>query len=167
MAPGGRGSDILGIVPRFPQDGGCVCGDLRYTLRKDPVVVYACHCTDCQTETGSTCYLAVVVESASFEYTRGKPATFDVTLADGRTKGAVYCPRCVTATGGESRIPGLASVNGGTLDDSSWIVPAGHIWTRSAQPWLKLPEDSLQFPMQPSDEDTMAMVRAWKATSAG
>jgi hypothetical protein len=67
--------------------------------------------------------------------------------------------------GGASSLAGIASVDGGSLDDTSWLVPAGHIWTRSAQPWISLPDDSLQFPMQPKDEDFLAMTRAWKQRS--
>jgi hypothetical protein len=149
----------------FPQSGGCLCGDIRYSLREDPVTVYACHCTDCQTETGSGFYLAVVAKADALEYTKGKPDAYEVQLADGRKKGAYYCPRCKTRVGGASSLAGIASVDGGSLDDTSWLVPAGHIWTRSAQPWISLPDDSLQFPMQPKDEDFLAMTRAWKQRS--
>jgi hypothetical protein len=149
----------------FPQLGGCVCGDIRYSLGEDPVTVYACHCTDCQTETGSAFYLSVLFRSAAFEYTRGEPEIWRVELPDGRVKGAYHCPRCQTNLGGPSRVENLASVDGGTFDDTSWIVPAGHIWTRSAQPWLRLPDDSVQFPEAPGDEGFLAIVRAWRGRS--
>jgi hypothetical protein len=151
----------------MPQQGGCLCGDIRYALREDPVTVYACHCTDCQTETGSGFYLSVVVRADALVYTKGRPETYEVQLADGRKKGAYYCQRCTARVGGASSLPGIASVDGGSLDDTSWLVPAGHIWTRSAQPWIRLPEQSLKFPMQPRDEDFVAMVRAWKEGSLG
>jgi len=146
----------------FPQNGGCLCGDIRYALREDPVTVYACHCTDCQTETGSAFYLSVVVRADALEYTGKQPASYEVQFADGRKKSAYYCPRCTARVAGASSLPGIASVFGGSLDDTSWLVPAGHIWTRSAQPWIRLPDESLRFPMQPGDEDFVAMVRAWK-----
>ena len=77
-------------------------------------------------------------------------------------KGSLCCARCRTNLGG----PGpdkLASVDGGTFDDTSWIVPAGHIWTRSAQPWIRIPEDSLNFETQPGDEGSLAIVRKWRS----
>ena len=149
-------------MPTFPQAGGCVCGDIRYVLGEDPVAVYACHCTDCQTETGSAFYLSVVVRAAALEYTKGSPETWRVELPDGRVKGSCFCARCKTNVGGPSRPENLAAVDGGTFDDTSWIVPAGHIWTRSAQPWIRLPDDSLQFPTAPGDEKFLSIVRAWK-----
>ena len=139
-----------------------MCGDIRYSLREDPVTVYACHCTDCQTETGSGFFLSVVSRAEALEYTKGKPDTYEVQLADGRKKGAYYCRRCKSRVGGPSSRPGISSVDGGSLDDTSWLEPAGHIWTRSAQPWIRLPNETLQFPMQPGDEGILAMVRAWK-----
>lgn len=146
----------------FPQQGGCVCGDVRYELREDPVVVYACHCTDCQTETGSGFHLAIVARMDAFSYTKGAPEVWRVELPDGRVKGAYCCPRCKTNLGG-GRGPGdMTGIDGGTFDDTSWLVPAGHIWTRSALPWLRLPEDSLQYPEAPGQDGFIAIVRAWK-----
>lgn len=146
----------------FPQNGGCLCGDIRYTLREDPVTVYACHCTDCQTETGSAFYLSVVARSDALEFTRGQLGTYEVKLDDGRTKGGYCCDRCRSRLGGPSSIKGIAGIEGGSFDDTTWLVPAGHIWTRSAQRWIRFPEGSLQFPTAPRDEDFVSMVRAWK-----
>ncbi|MBW2281828.1 MAG: GFA family protein [Deltaproteobacteria bacterium] len=149
----------------FPQAGGCVCGEIRYVLRDDPVTVYACHCTDCQTETGSAFYLSVVVPAAAFEYTRGTPERWDVVLPDGREKGSFCCARCKTNLGGPGSLENLASVDGGTFDDTSWLVPAGHIWTRSAQSWIQLPEDSLRFETAPGQEGFVSMARKWKSSA--
>ena len=146
----------------LPQHGGCICGDVRFTLREDPVTVYTCHCTDCQTETGSTCLIAVVVHTRAVEYSGAQPEEHGVELADGRPKGGPRSPRCKCGVGGSSRGDGLMMLEGGSFDDTSWLVPAGHIWTRSAQPWVKIPEDALSFREQPDDEDWVAMTVAWK-----
>lgn len=158
----GPGLRYARAMPSLPQTGGCLCGDVRYSLREDPVTVYACHCTDCQTETGSAVYLAVVVPAAALAYTRGKPVPWQVALADGRSKGSDHCERCKTKIGAASKVTGLASIDGGTFDDTSWIDPVAHIWTRSAQPWIRLPQRAMLLPQQPSDEDFVAMARAWK-----
>ena len=39
----------------------------------------------------------------------------------------------------------------GTLDDPSWLRPTVHFWTRSAQPWVVLPEGGTRFGTQPAD----------------
>ena len=32
----------------LPQVGGCMCGALRYEVNAAPVMIYNCHCTNCQ-----------------------------------------------------------------------------------------------------------------------
>ena len=34
-------------------EGGCHCGNITYRAEVDPNTVGICHCTDCQTLTGS------------------------------------------------------------------------------------------------------------------
>ena len=153
------------MIP-LPQHGGCICGDFRFTLDADPVTVYAWHCTDCQTETGSTCLLAVVVHLAAVQLSGAKPEDCSVVLPDGREKSGARCPRCKGTAVGRSRGDGLTMIEGGTFDDTTWIQPAAHIWTRSAQPWVQISEDALTFPEQPSDSDWIAMTVAWKQRTA-
>jgi hypothetical protein len=34
-------------------EGGCICGAIRYRLTKEPMIIHACHCRDCQKLTGT------------------------------------------------------------------------------------------------------------------
>ena len=50
-------------------DGGCHCGNIRYEVcRVDPATVAICHCTDCQTLSGSAFRTVVPTKEGSFEY---------------------------------------------------------------------------------------------------
>jgi hypothetical protein len=150
------------LVVAFPQHGGCLCGDVRYRLLEDPVTLYACHCTDCQRQTGASFALSMVVRNAALELVRGRPQEYVLSLLDGRVKQARFCARCATRLFNPSRVAGLSVLEPGTLDDTSWLRPVGHIWTRSAQPWVAIPEDALRFEEQPRGEEMLALVRAWK-----
>jgi hypothetical protein len=44
----------------------------------------------------------------------------------------------------------LHRVRAGTLDDTSWLRPTMHFWTRSKQPWITLPGDNQTFETQPA-----------------
>jgi hypothetical protein len=147
----------------FPQHGGCLCGEIRYRLDEDPVTLYVCHCTDCQTQTGTSFALSMVVRTQAFQVVRGKPREIAIELPDGRVKRALLCERCAVRFTSPSRVAGLVVVEPGTLDDTRWLRPVGHIWARSAQPFVAIPEDTLRFEGQPSDEGMMALVRAWKS----
>jgi hypothetical protein len=63
------------------------------------------------------------------------------------------CPECGCWIAG-APLPGadgqmIRRVRGGTLDDTSWLKPTAHFWTRSKQPWVVLPEGAQVFETQP------------------
>jgi len=118
-------------------------------------MVYACHCTQCQRITSSAFSIGVIVPDAAFHLTSGTPNAAPGGVADsGRVKSRWLCPDCGTWLFGDPRPgtdwPGMFRVvRGGTLDDTSWLRPTGHYWTRSKQPWIALPDDVMQFATQP------------------
>ena len=148
-----------------PQLGGCECAEIRYRLTSDPVTLYACHCTDCQTATGSSFALSMFVTRDSIELLQGEPQLREFDLPDGRKRRAFVCPRCGTQLWSDRRrLPNLLNLQPGTLDDTSWFQPIGHIWTRSAQHWVTIPPDALRYEKQP--DDPLPLVQAWKSRDA-
>lgn len=47
-------------------DGQCHCGYVRYEADIDPTEVSICHCTDCQSLTGSACRVTVAATRDRF-----------------------------------------------------------------------------------------------------
>jgi hypothetical protein len=164
-APGGdEDTDEMPRIPDFPVSGGCACGAVRYRLLEDAVELHACHCTDCQTATGSAFVMSMMVKRGSVEVERGEPKRFEFDGPDGRHHIDQRCPRCAARLWSESRsIPDLLILRPGTLDDTSWCEPVSHIWTRSAQPWVTIPEHTLNYGQQPTNDEVMAAVRAWRS----
>jgi hypothetical protein len=37
-------------------------------------------------------------------------------------------------------------IKAGTLDDKSWLKPNMHLWTNSAQPWVRIEAGATTFP---------------------
>jgi hypothetical protein len=35
-----------------PHIGSCLCGQINFELRDEPLTFYVCHCTNCQRRTG-------------------------------------------------------------------------------------------------------------------
>jgi hypothetical protein len=140
----------------FPQTGGCQCGALRYEIREAPWLTYICHCTDCQRITSSAFSMAIVVSDSAFRVTAGEPRLVQRTADSGRVSIRWLCPECGSWICGNPG-PGSTSadavrrVRAGTLDDTSWLRPTVHFWTRSKQPWIVLPEGSQIFATQPTD----------------
>ncbi|WP_431267627.1 GFA family protein [Dankookia sp. P2] len=65
---------------------------------------------------------------------------------------------CNGARPGTAPPGGLVAVRAGTLDDTAWLRPSVHFWTRSAQSWVILPEGDTRFATQP--EDGLAWLRS-------
>jgi len=150
-----------GTMATYSQRGGCLCGDVAYELTDIPLTLYACHCSECQRQTGASFALSMAVKETTLRLTRGVLQQYSLPMSDGRLKQAHFCGRCATRLWNSSRIAGIVVVEPGTLDDTSWLRPVAHIWTSSAQPWFAIPEDALVFSQQPRREDYAAMVRAW------
>lgn len=147
-----------------PYVGGCLCGAIRYRVVAEPLTVYACHCTDCQRRTGSAFALSMIVPREGIEVNSGTPGSYHAALADGRVKRGKLCTACGTRLWGEPlKRPGVAVVQPGTLDDTSWIRPVAHIWARSAQPWFNFPAGARVYPTAP--EDPAELARLWQAAN--
>jgi hypothetical protein len=136
----------------LPIEGGCQCGALRYRIIAAPLMIYACHCTNCQRIAGSAFGLATTITENSLEFTSGEPSRVEWRSDAGNTRYGTFCGRCgCRIAHGQMPTNGVLSLRAGTFDDTSWVVPAGHIWTRSAQPWFQFGADDILWDAQPKD----------------
>ena len=138
---------------QFLQAGGCHCRALRYTITQPPLAAYVCHCTDCQSLSGAAFAMGVVVPAAAFALV-GSPRLVPRVLGSGIISNRWICPECGVWICGGSKLDALAPgekrvVRAGTFDDTSWIKPTTHYWTRSAQPWIVFPEGVKTYETQP------------------
>lgn len=130
--------------------GGCLCGQVRYILREGfRMNPYACHCTICQSRTGSAFSEHMLFTLADLEIT-GDLDTGEYHQPSGahsRIFGCAVCKARIYATN-DSR-EGMASLRCGTLDNSAAFIPAAHIWIGSKQPWIILPQGAKTMDEQP------------------
>jgi hypothetical protein len=139
-------------MPTLPLDGGCSCGALRYQVTQAPVMIYNCHCTNCQKVSGGAFGVPVTILESSLVFTTGAPARINWTSDAGNPRFGWFCGACGSRIcNGQATSNGLLSLRAGTLDDRSWIRPVGDIWTRSAQPWVTFVEGGVRTPGQPTD----------------
>lgn len=140
----------------LPYTGRCLCGATQYRVSDEPIMVYACHCTDCQKRSGSSFGLSVWVNRAAIEVTKGLPEARTTTSEEGRVQHIRQCEQCYTRLWTEPpKRPAVGILRGGTLDDTSWLQPVAHIWTRSAQPWFVFPEGVKCYEVQPASMDEL------------
>lgn len=116
--------------------GRCYCGQITFEAEIDPDRVRVCHCTDCQTLSGSAFRTNVPVVQGTFVLKSGAPKTFIKTGDSGNGVVHAFCPDCGTPV--YSAVPSdppSYSLRVGTLDCRAELVPSREIWRRSALPW--------------------------------
>jgi hypothetical protein len=119
-------------------DGGCHCGLITYQAEIDPDSVEICHCTDCQTLSGSAFRTVVPARTESFRLLSGQPKSYAKTAESGNRRIQAFCPECGTpiysaAAGGASESVGIRV---GTIRQRDQLAPKTQYWWRSAQPWV-------------------------------
>ena len=127
-------------------EGRCACSAVRYRLTSEPMFVNCCHCLDCQRQTGSAFVLNALIEADRVQVLSGSPRPVGVPTESGRPHEIYRCPDCQTALwstyGGRTAI---RFVRVGTLENPHALKPDAHIFTRSKQPWLRLPNEVPAF----------------------
>ncbi|MCB1396653.1 MAG: GFA family protein [Rhodobacteraceae bacterium] len=119
-------------------DGACHCGAIRYEAEVDPARVAICHCTDCQTLSGSAFRTAVLTEPGSFRLLSGTPRLYVKTAQSGQPRGQTFCETCGTPIHSCPPDGDTTSValRVGTIRQRDQLAPRVQIWGRSAQGWL-------------------------------
>lgn len=126
--------------------GGCLCGAVRYDCEADPTVA-VCHCKDCQKHTGSAFSVVVFVPMAGMTVTGALTDTYSTGELSGKQVRRRFCGSCGSPIFSEPEVrPGVRVIRAGTLDDTSWVNPAFHIWTASKQPWVPIPPGVPTYP---------------------
>ncbi len=144
----------------LPIAGGCQCGQLRYELTELPSTLYCCHCTECQGQATSAFGMSLRVPSHAIKLT-GEYGSYFRDEGNPNAVEGVFCTQCGSRVTHRGRGDDSgASIKAGSLDDKSWLEPVGHIWTRSAQKWVKL--EGLIYEEQPED-NYAALIQAFQS----
>ena len=119
--------------------GGCHCGAITIEGEADPERVSVCHCTDCQSRTGSAFGVSIQVPGNTFKMT-GKPTTYvKKTAESGNSRLQAFCPTCgssiYSTTPGEGQ-QAFYMVRVGILRESNELAPKRQNWFRSARNWV-------------------------------
>lgn len=116
-------------------DGGCHCGQIRYEAVVDPAKAAICHCTDCQTLSGSA--YRSVVPATEFKLLAGKPKIYVKTGDSGNRREQAFCAECGTPifSGPVGNAPGSKFLRIGSIRQRAQLPPRSQLWARSALGW--------------------------------
>ena len=137
---------------KIPFTGGCACGAIRYECSAEPIMMFKCHCRDCQQVTGGAFVAGLLLPASAFRLTKGQLRYhFTPSMAGGKHKRS-FCPECGSRiTGGESdREPAkYIGVTAGSVDDPSWFRPQMDFFVSDAQPWDQMDSAITKFKHYP------------------
>ena len=130
-------------------DGGCHCGHIKYEAEIDPNDVRICHCTDCQTLTGSAYRITVAAPKAGFKLLAGQPKIYVKTAESGNQRAHRFCAECGTPIYAAAITdPQSYGLRVGTIRQRKELRPRKQAWCRSALEWAMNIEALPQSPKQ-------------------
>lgn len=119
-------------------DGRCHCGYVTYEAQADPEKTAICHCTDCQTLSGSAFRTVAFTRAGTFKLRSGELKIYVKTGDSGIKRPQAFCPECGTpiysTAIGEG--PKVHAIRVGTVRQRGELVPKAQLWFRSAQRWV-------------------------------
>jgi len=118
-------------------DGRCHCGQITFEAEVDPNAMLICHCTDCQTLTGSAYRAVIAAPAAQFMLSTGVPRNYVKTAESGNKRRHAFCGNCGTpiyACAVDN--PQSYSLRVGAITQRAALSPQQQIWRRSALHWV-------------------------------
>lgn len=149
--------------------GSCFCGAVRFRMTADPIVTHACHCRDCQKQTGGAFAINAVVEASNVVIEAGAPEPLSMTTESGAPHDIYRCPECRTAVWSDyGRRKAILFVRVTTLDEPDRCPPDMHIYVRSKRACLDIPAGAKTFDgfYDPRAEWPPEALERWRAALA-
>ena len=133
-------------------EGGCACGSVRYRLEADPLIVHACHCRNCQRQTGTWHAVNALVESGHVALASGVLDARELETPSGAGQTVYRCSICQVALWSNYHVMSrghgdiVRFVRVGTLDEPGRLPPDVHIYTRERNRCAPEPCNAPAFP---------------------
>ena len=116
------------------EEGGCLCGAIRYTATGAPKWIANCHCQSCRKQTGAVFSTYAGYLETQVTFTRA-PAVFH--SSEGVSRG--HCPDCGTPIFYKgARWPGEIHLHIGTFDRPERFKPQGDAFKEEKVAWVTI-----------------------------
>lgn len=129
--------------------GGCVCGAIRYECDAAPIMMFKCHCRDCQHVTGGGYAPVLLFRRNDVRITKGSLQHSATESMAGGEHERGFCASCGSCISGGKSASTIGTV-AGSLDDPSLFRPTMDIHIADAQPWDLLDPATTKFDRYPT-----------------
>jgi len=137
------------------QDGGCLCGRVRFRVAAAPLDSGYCHCRMCQQNSGAPVVAWVTFPAAGFSWISGEPSSYASSAHSKRE----FCATCGSYLVFRStKFPDEVSVNTASFDNTNAFPPRRHLFVESQISWFRtaddLPREHGYGGLVPTDSDS-------------
>jgi hypothetical protein len=118
--------------------GGCLCGEVRFLARGEPLWVAHCHCESCRRATSAAFATYAGYPRDAVRWTAAQPAQYP------SSPGVVrrFCPRCGSPMSFEGeRFAGELHLFLASFEDPASLEPELHVHAGEKLPWVHLADD--------------------------
>ncbi len=131
--------------------GGCLCGEVAFTVNDNFSAFYFCHCRQCQQITGSSNAANVFCKPTDIEWLKGKQFLKRYESPD-RDFSKVFCSECGSGLPFETKSGIHLIVPAGSLEESPSIAPQQQIFWSERANWLEAGQQAKHCDRFPSDQ---------------
>ena len=147
----------------FPQQGGCLCGAVRYTQLGPAIAVQHCHCSRCRKRYGVLCAQGAVIERAKIRIEDAANLT-TYASADSPGYATQFCKTCgCHLFSRDAGAPDLMYFLPATLDGGAHPGHAAgkesHIYVGSKAEWDRFADDLPKYEASGPDEIVTGLQR--------
>ena len=116
--------------------GQCHCGAVAFEAEVEPNSARICHCTDCQSSSGSLFRANIVALPDTFRLTKGTPRVYVKTAESGNKRAQAFCEVCGSGLYSKHAVDPTGYVlRVGVIAERASFQPSRQIWCRSMVPW--------------------------------
>jgi hypothetical protein len=137
-------------------DGRCHCGYITYEAEIEPDKVMICHCSDCQTLSGTAFRTVAFTRVGTFKLLSGQLKIYVRVGESGNKRPQGFCPECGTPIYSTTiaEDPKVHVIRIGSARQRHELMPKLQLWTRSEQRWIAEMGSIPKVGMQPAFTQT-------------
>jgi len=121
--------------------GQCLCGNIQFEIKGEPVWSGYCHCESCRRFTGSVVTNWLGIKNSDLVFTRGQPVKFKAAGID-----RSFCSICGSSLTYEANhFPNYIQVHIGSLDNPNKIEPLAHVHFAEKIEWFDVDDKLPRF----------------------
>ncbi len=131
--------------------GQCLCGAVKFILKKRSFGLYQCHCSECRKITGSNANSSIFVPEEYFSWNEGKNNITKYIHVSGYRSD--FCASCGSPVPNKMKTTAFYWVPAGALDENANLTIKAHLCVKFKAKWEQQKLEGSQYDEAPKLEE--------------